>query len=215
MPARLAWRQAVGAAAWAAHRAPDWAAMGRISGAGMRLQARPRPDNGFRIAHTLTHASRTDRIAMKRSTDRILTTHVGSLIRPPSCPELLRAKQKGEGYDAGGACAEPEGRRSPRSCASRPRSGVDVVSDGEFGKAHLLVAIRARAPRRASSAGRSAPSDNPFARGADRTRFAEFYEELDARDDVADHDRLGRGRRRSSTPARRCCSRTSTTSRRR
>ena len=36
---------------------------------------------------------------MKRSTDRILTTHVGSLIRPPELQAMLRARQKGEGYD--------------------------------------------------------------------------------------------------------------------
>ncbi len=33
---------------------------------------------------------------MQRSTDRILTTHVGSLIRPPELQEFLRARQKGE-----------------------------------------------------------------------------------------------------------------------
>ena len=36
---------------------------------------------------------------MKRSTDRILTTHVGSLIRPPALQEFLRAKQTGKPYD--------------------------------------------------------------------------------------------------------------------
>ena len=36
---------------------------------------------------------------MKRSTDRILTTHVGSLIRPPKLQEFLRARQKGEGFE--------------------------------------------------------------------------------------------------------------------
>ena len=33
---------------------------------------------------------------MKRSTDRILTTHVGSLIRPQALQEFLRAKQAGK-----------------------------------------------------------------------------------------------------------------------
>ncbi len=33
---------------------------------------------------------------MQRSTDRILTTHVGSLIRPPELQEFLRARQKGD-----------------------------------------------------------------------------------------------------------------------
>ena len=36
---------------------------------------------------------------MKHSTDRILTTHVGSLIRPPALQEFLRAKQGGKPYD--------------------------------------------------------------------------------------------------------------------
>ena len=37
---------------------------------------------------------------MKRSTDRILTTHVGSLIRPAPLQDFLRAKQSGKPYDA-------------------------------------------------------------------------------------------------------------------
>ncbi len=36
---------------------------------------------------------------MKRSTNRILTTHVGSLIRPQPLQEFLRAKQAGKPYD--------------------------------------------------------------------------------------------------------------------
>ena len=36
---------------------------------------------------------------MKRSTQRILTTHVGSLIRPLELQNFLRAKQGGKPYD--------------------------------------------------------------------------------------------------------------------
>ena len=36
---------------------------------------------------------------MKRSTDRILTTHVGSLIRPPKLIEFWRAIEDGKSYD--------------------------------------------------------------------------------------------------------------------
>jgi len=39
---------------------------------------------------------------MKRSTDRILTTHVGSLIRPPKLLEFIRARQGGQAYDEDG-----------------------------------------------------------------------------------------------------------------
>ena len=61
-------------------------------------------------------------------------------------------------------------------------TGIDVVSDGEFGKIDQLVAICAGAALRLRAAARSKAGANPFARGADRTRFAEFYAELDARD---------------------------------
>ena len=37
---------------------------------------------------------------MKRSTDRILSTHVGSLVRPPALQDFLRAKQAGKPFDA-------------------------------------------------------------------------------------------------------------------
>ena len=36
---------------------------------------------------------------MKRSADRILTTHCGSLARPKDLLDLLKAKVKGENYD--------------------------------------------------------------------------------------------------------------------
>ena len=32
---------------------------------------------------------------MRRSTDRILTTHIGSLVRPPDLVEIMRAKESG------------------------------------------------------------------------------------------------------------------------
>ena len=37
---------------------------------------------------------------MKRSTDRSLTTHAGSLPRPSDLSEMLRAKEAGRPYDA-------------------------------------------------------------------------------------------------------------------
>src|SRR5262249_55000283 len=36
---------------------------------------------------------------MKRSTERILTTHVGSLPRPPDLLEMIQAKERGEAFD--------------------------------------------------------------------------------------------------------------------
>jgi 5-methyltetrahydropteroyltriglutamate--homocysteine methyltransferase len=115
---------------------------------------------------------------MKRSTDRIPTTHVGSLIRPPALIAFLRARREGKPVDEAAFAAG-----LPDSVAGIVRdqaaAGVDVVSDGEFGKtiswSQYVLERLSGFERRPVKAG-----GNPFARGADRTRFAEFYAELDA-----------------------------------
>src|SRR2546430_15580191 len=77
------------------------------------------------------HRSSTGK--MKRSLDRILTTHVGSLIRPQPLQALLRAKQAGKGFDrqAHEKCLADSVTKIVRRQAE---AGIDVVSDGEFGK---------------------------------------------------------------------------------
>ncbi len=84
---------------------------------------------------------------MQRSTERILTTHVGSLIRPPQLLEFLRAKQKGEPFDqhAYEACltdsvAEVVRRQAQAGHRRDQRRRVRQIDQ--------LVAIRARAPER-------------------------------------------------------------------
>jgi 5-methyltetrahydropteroyltriglutamate--homocysteine methyltransferase len=120
---------------------------------------------------------------MKRSTTRILTSHVGSLIRPDALQDFLRAKQGGKPYDrtAYDACLTQAVAAVVREQAE---VGIDVVSDGEFGKA---ISWSQYALERLSGFERRPvkPGANPFQRGADRTRFAEFYAELDAREGVA------------------------------
>jgi 5-methyltetrahydropteroyltriglutamate--homocysteine methyltransferase len=121
---------------------------------------------------------------MKRSSDRILTTHVGSLIRPPALQEFLRAKQAGKPYDqaAYAACLKQSVAEVVRQQAE---VGVDVISDGEFGKSiswsqYVLERLSGFERRPITSGGK-----NPFTRGVDREQFAEFYAELDAREGVA------------------------------
>ncbi len=120
---------------------------------------------------------------MKRSTDRIVTTHVGSLIRPKPLQEFLRARQSGKPYDkaAYATCLKSS---VAEVVAQQAKAGVDIVSDGEFGKAiswsqYALERLSGfeRRPIKADA--------NPFKRGADRERFPEFYAELDAHDGVA------------------------------
>jgi len=120
---------------------------------------------------------------MKRSTERILTTHVGSLVRPPALQDFLRARQAGKPYDEAGhaACLTASVAEIVRQQAE---AGVDVVSDGEFGKS---ISWSQYALERLSGFERRPlkPDANPFKRGADRERFLEFYAELDAREGVA------------------------------
>ncbi len=118
---------------------------------------------------------------MKRSTDRILTTHVGSLIRPPALREFLAAKETEKPFDqaAYAKCLKDCVAEVVRKQAE---IGIDVISDGEFGKAiswAQYALFRLGGFQRRPFAG-----GNPFTRGVDRTRFAEFYAELDARDKV-------------------------------
>ena len=119
---------------------------------------------------------------MKRSVDRILTTHVGSLVRPPELQEFLRAKQSGKHYDEA-AFAECLKNSVATIVRQQAEAGIDVVSDGEFGKAiswsQYALERLAGFERRPFSGG------NPFTRGADRARFADFYREMDAKDDGA------------------------------
>ena len=119
---------------------------------------------------------------MKRSEDRILTTHVGSLIRPHALQEFLRARQAGRPYDQAAydkTLADSVGEVVRR----QTEAGIDVVSDGEFGKS---ISWSQYALERLAGFERRPvkPEANPFRRGADRERFAEFYAELDARDGV-------------------------------
>jgi 5-methyltetrahydropteroyltriglutamate--homocysteine methyltransferase len=121
---------------------------------------------------------------MKRSTDRILTSHVGSLIRPNELLEFLAARQAGKPVDqkAYDACLT---RTVAEVVEQQAQAGIDVVSDGEFGKAiswsqYALERLSGFERRPVAAGQRSS-----FARGADREKFAEFYAELDAKESPA------------------------------
>ena len=114
------------------------------------------------------------------STTRVRTTHVGSLIRPAELLQFIRPKQAGQPYDeqAYAKCL----RASVEAAVRRQvDAGIDVVSDGEFGKS---ISWSQYALERLSGFERRAarPGEHGFNRGADRARFAEFYRELDAAD---------------------------------
>ena len=121
---------------------------------------------------------------MKRSSNRILTTHVGSLIRPQSLQEFLRSKRAGKPYDEN-AYQECLTTSVADVVRDQAQAGIDVVSDGEFGKS---ISWAQYALERLSGFERrpiKQDATNPFKRGADRTKFAEFYAELDSKEAVA------------------------------
>jgi len=105
---------------------------------------------------------------VKRSSERILTTHAGSLPRPPDLLALMQA-------------TEPD----PQKLAARVRTavadvvrkqlghGLDVITDGEMGKPSFVTYIT----ERLSGFTRSTdPGRLPWAGSKEVTAFPEFYE---------------------------------------
>ena len=126
---------------------------------------------------------------MKRSTDRILTTHTGSLIRPPQLLEFARARQSGQQVDQ--ATFDAALKSSVAEVVTQQvKAGIDVTNDGEYGKSTSwsLYALK----RLSGFELREVKGANPFARGADRLRFVEFYNELEGRGDGKDWSNVTR-----------------------
>jgi 5-methyltetrahydropteroyltriglutamate--homocysteine methyltransferase len=115
---------------------------------------------------------------------RILSTHVGSLVRPDELVAFLRQiDAKDPAYDKAAhlECLE----RSVRDVVARQKeAGIDIVSDGEYGKTAWNyyvyerlggIELRVHPPGEANFA---SVNDNP----TDWTRFPEFYAEYFAKD---------------------------------
>src|SRR5260370_702542 len=70
---------------------------------------------------------------MQQSTERILTTHTGSLPRPPSLQDLLYAQEQGAPVDQ--AVFEMQVREAVNAIVQQQVScGLDIISDGEMSK---------------------------------------------------------------------------------
>ena len=70
---------------------------------------------------------------MKRSSDRIITTHAGSLVRPPEIISIMRRIENGKSYD-NDALSQHLTAGVAEVVKHQAEAGVDVPSDGEFGK---------------------------------------------------------------------------------
>jgi len=130
---------------------------------------------------------------MPRNTDRILTTHVGSLVRPPKLVEHLRKIEDKQPYDEAAyeACLTESIDELVRQQAE---VGIDIVSDGEFSKGvnwafyiHSRlsgIGVRQTTPEEAKDPMAS------MSGGRDRVEFPEFYKEYDEASGLS--KRLGR-----------------------
>jgi 5-methyltetrahydropteroyltriglutamate--homocysteine methyltransferase len=80
---------------------------------------------------------------MKRSSSRILTTHTGSLPRPPDLVAALNAKELGENFERD--ALETRIRRAIDEIVRQQTDvGIDIVDDGEHSKVNWMAYARAR-----------------------------------------------------------------------
>ena len=111
---------------------------------------------------------------MKHSTERILTTHVGSLARADSLIPLLRLRENGQPYD------REELAKLVREVVTdvvrkQVESGIDIITDGEQGKASFFGYIIERFSgfeRKPAAPGREA---RPRTAGREYLAFPDYY----------------------------------------
>jgi 5-methyltetrahydropteroyltriglutamate--homocysteine methyltransferase len=108
---------------------------------------------------------------MKRSEGRILTTHVGSLVRTPDLVELMIRRWLGEPADPD---AHDEALRVGVDAVVRRQAdiGVDVVGDGELGKSNWITYISERMTGITRSDRPARPDGSIW---PEQDRFGEFY----------------------------------------
>jgi 5-methyltetrahydropteroyltriglutamate--homocysteine methyltransferase len=80
---------------------------------------------------------------MLASSDRILTTHAGSLPRPKALFDLLVGRQRGEAVDAGALAAAVEAA-TRQAVVQQLAAGIDVGNDGEQGRESFVTYVRDR-----------------------------------------------------------------------
>jgi 5-methyltetrahydropteroyltriglutamate--homocysteine methyltransferase len=118
------------------------------------------------------------------SENRIPVTHVGSLVRPPALIPYLQKIQEGQPYDKAAfeACLSESVAEAVKRQAE---AGVDIVSDGEYGKSvNWAFYVHRRLTgleRRPMSAEEAKDPMVTVISGRDREAFPEFYAEYDAR----------------------------------
>jgi 5-methyltetrahydropteroyltriglutamate--homocysteine methyltransferase len=109
---------------------------------------------------------------MKLSTDRILTTHVGSLPRPDDLFELMLARMDGKPVDEAAYAARVR-QAVVDSVRQQANAGLDVVSDGEMGKPSFITYA---SQRLAGLEKREGSRPSPFSNTRETRDFPEYYQ---------------------------------------
>jgi 5-methyltetrahydropteroyltriglutamate--homocysteine methyltransferase len=109
---------------------------------------------------------------MKRSTERILTTHVGSLPRPPDLLTMIQAKEQGTAFDADAFAARVKSAVA-EVVEKQAAAGIDIVADGEMGRFGFIPYVNERLtglePRP------NPRSEGTWARSREHLAFPEYY----------------------------------------
>src|SRR5262245_26324351 len=111
--------------------------------------------------------------SVKRSTNRILTTHVGSLSRPTDLLEMNDAKVSRRPVDQAAWTARVKTAIFEVVRLQRD-SGVDIVNDGELSKSSWSSYVNERLSGFAESVSQGQSS---LAQGGDKTAFQDFYDD--------------------------------------
>jgi 5-methyltetrahydropteroyltriglutamate--homocysteine methyltransferase len=109
---------------------------------------------------------------MKRSTDRILTTHAGSLPRPPDILAMMQSKERAGAFNQ--HAFDVRVREAVADIvAKQVEHGIDVVDDGEQGKPGFITYINERLG--GFEVDRDFAPRSPWANSREAKSFPEFY----------------------------------------
>ena len=110
-------------------------------------------------------------MAGQQNTDRIMTTHVGSLPRPHDLLDMMKARLEGREHDE--AAYQARVRAAVAECVRRQaETGIDIVCDGEQSKSGFFTYVRERL-----DGFETRPQQRRIMFAAELAAFPEYYEE--------------------------------------
>ena len=109
---------------------------------------------------------------MRQSTDRILTTHVGSLPRPPDLLAMILTKEQGGPFDAG-AYAGRVSSAVAEVVKRQAQAGIDIIADGEMGRFGFIPYVNERLT--GLEARPNPGGEGTWARSREHLAFPEYY----------------------------------------